>query len=168
MNVLDAAVSKAKEIAAQALSHSAVEPTSQSITIGAPRAEVAELFADASRLSVIFGEVADVEETAPQRQRWTFTVVDDQQPVWECVVTVGESTVEFADLQPDSELRIVLHLREAPQERGTEVIARVSTPAPGALAGPAIYTALYRARALLQTGEVPTIAQNPSHRRSPR
>jgi uncharacterized membrane protein len=166
MNVLDTAVSKAKEVAAQALSQAPAEPRSHAITIRAPRTDVAELFADARRLSVIFGDVADVEETAPERQRWTFTA--GGEPQWDCAVATGPSSVEFADLRPDSELRITLSLRDAPNDWGTEVIARVSAPAPGALAGPAINTALYRARALLQTGEVPTIAHNPSHRPSPR
>ena len=142
MNVLDTAVSKAKEIAAQALSPSPAEPRSHAITMRAPRTAVAELFADARRLSVIFGDVADVEETAPERQRWTFTAGDEQQPAWDCAVATGPSSVEFADLRPDSELRVTLSLRDAPIDWGTEVVARVSAPAPGALAGPAIYTAL--------------------------
>jgi hypothetical protein len=59
---------------------------------------------------------------------------------------------------------IVLEFGDAPQDRGTEVIARVSSPAPGVLTGPLAFKALYRARALLMTGEVPTIKSNPSAR----
>ncbi|MCW2552947.1 MAG: putative integral rane protein [Mycobacterium sp.] len=52
--------------------------------------------------------------------------------------------------------------------RRTEVIARVSSPAPGALTGALTFKALYRARALLMTGEMPTIRYNPSARDSDR
>jgi uncharacterized membrane protein len=138
----------------------------QAVTVGRPRAEVMGLFADANRLSEVFGDVAEVSSTGPDRMRWKFTGGDLE---WECVVvTEDESRLRFVDVDPNESTGIVLELRDAPRDRGTEVIARVSSPAPGALTGLLTFKALYRARALLTTGEVPTIRHNPSARASNR
>jgi uncharacterized membrane protein len=164
VNVIDSAKEHAKGLASKVMHTAEHEPSSQSLTIGGSKHAVTELFQDAGRLSQVLGDLADVENTGPRRQRWVFAGDDDEQTVWECVVAADEQTIEFVDVQPDSAHRIVLELSDAPQDRGTEVIARVSSPAPGLLTGPLLFKALYRARALLQTGEVPTIEQNPSAR----
>lgn len=166
MNVIETAKERAREVAAKVLHQNESESRSQSITIAAPRRGIVELFQDAERLSVVFGDIADVEHLGPHRLRWTFTGA--QRAVWECVVTADENRVEFTDVQPDSAARVVLELRDATPDRGTEIVARVSAPAPGLLTGPLTYKALYRARALLQTGEVPTLHHNPSARTSDR
>lgn len=166
MNVIDTAKERAREVAAKVLHANETEPRSQSITIGAPRQGVVEFFQDAERLSVTFGDIAEVEHLGPHRLRWTFT--GDEQSVWECVVTADENRVEFTDVQPDSAAHVLLELRDASRERGTEIVARVSAPAPGLLTGPLTFKALYRARALLQTGEVPTLHHNSSARASDR
>lgn len=138
----------------------------QAVTIGRPRAEVMHFFTDANRLSEVFGDIAEVSSTGPDRMRWKFTGGDLE---WECVVvTEDESRLRFVDVDPNESTGIVLELRDAPRDRGTEVIARVSSPAPGALTGLLTFKALYRARALLTTGEVPTIRHNPSARASNR
>jgi uncharacterized membrane protein len=142
----------------------------QAVTIGRPRAEVMQFFTDASRLSEVFGDVAEVSSTGPDRMRWKFAGVDgDGGPEWECVVvTEDDARLRFVDVDPNASTGIVLELRDAPRDRGTEVIAQVSSPAPGALSGVLTFKALYRARALLMTGEVPTIRHNPSARASNR
>lgn len=138
----------------------------QAVTIGRPRAEVMHFFTDAHRLSEVFGDFAEVISTGPDRMRWKFTRGSVE---WECVVvTEDESRLRFVDVEPDEDTGIVLEFRDAPRDRGTEVIARVSSPAPGALTGVLTFKALYRARALLTTGEVPTIRHNPSARASDR
>jgi hypothetical protein len=48
------------------------------------------------------------------------------------------------------------------------VTLRVEAPAPRLLSGAAAFKVLYRLRALMQTGEVPTIKSNPSARASAR
>lgn len=177
MNVIDSAIDSAKEhakeLAAKILHSSDPQKHSQAITIGRPRAVVAEFFQDPAALSQVLGDIADVESIGSHRLRWTFAGQDHDTARWECVVSEENATgenhvVRFGDVRPESTYEITLHLRDAPAERGTEVIARVSDPAPGLLAGPLIFKALYRARALLQTGEVPTISHNPSARRSDR
>jgi hypothetical protein len=141
----------------------------QAITIARPRSEVAKFFQDGERLSEVFGDAAEVRSTGPGRLRWTFTLYGSDGPDWECVVVVEDDTsVRFVDSNPDRSAGIVLDFRDAPLDRGTEVIARVTSPAPGALSGALTFKALYRARALLMTGEVPTIKHNPSARASDR
>ena len=76
--------------------------------------------------------------------------------------------LRFIDVQPDSAAHVLLEFRDASRDRGTEIVARVSAPAPGLLTGPLTFKALYRARALLQTGEVPTLHHNSSARASDR
>jgi uncharacterized membrane protein len=140
----------------------------QAITIARPRPEVLQLFQDPNRLSEVFGDVADVTSTGPARMRWKFVVDGSEGPEWDCVVvTEDETRVRFVDVNP-GQAGIVLEFRDAPQGRGTEVIAKVIGPAPGALTGALAFKALYRARALLMTGEVPTIEYNPSARDSDR
>jgi uncharacterized membrane protein len=140
----------------------------QAVTIGRPRAEVMQFFTDANRLSEVFGEIAEVSSTGPDRMRWKFTAGDGGAE-WECVVvTEDDERLRFVDVDPNKNAEITLEFRDAPRDRGTEVIARVSSPAPGALTGVLTFKALYRARALLTTGEVPTLRRNPSARTSNR
>lgn len=140
----------------------------QAVTIGRPRSEVVSRLQDADVLSAVFGDIAEVRYSGPNRMSWTFAD-DANGPEWDCVVTVeDDSRLRFVDVNPDRDTGVVLEFRDAPQDQGTEVIARVSSPAPGALTGPLIFKALYRARALLMTGEVPTIKFNPSARESAR
>ena len=117
----------------------------QAITIAKPRNEVVGSFADADFLSQVFGDIADGADVAsdgPDRLRWTFG--------------------------SDANAAVALDFRDAPQGRGTEVIATATSPAPGTLSGALTFKALYRARALLMTGEVPTIKFNSSARDSDR
>lgn len=172
MNVVDAAKEKAKELVEKVTEKVAEAATTdsrvQAITINRPREEVVALFGDPERLSIVFGDFARVTEAGPDRQRWTFDD-DGGGPIWDCVVSRDSADrLRFVDVNPDRSTEIILDFADAPQDRGTEVVARVSAPAPGALTGVMTYKALYRARALLQTGEVPTIARNPSARDSSR
>jgi uncharacterized membrane protein len=159
-------VTKASEIVAEKVGD--VMPTSssvQAVTIGRPREQVVALFSDPGRLSVVLGDVADVESIGPDRLRFTF----GSDTAWECVASVEDTAhIRFVDVHPDGRASIVLTFRDAPGGRGTEVIAHLSSPAPGVLTGALMFTVLYRARALLMTGEVPTLHRNPSARPSAR
>ncbi len=173
MNVVHTAKERVQQLAGKVVDRiaDAAESDSrvQAVTIGRPRAEVVAFFADPQRLSVVFGDIAEVQSIGADRMRWTFVAGDGVGPAWDCVVSVDdESHLRFVDTDPAGHVGIALEFRDAPQQRGTEVIARVSSPAPGALTGPLAFKALYRARALLMTGEVPTIEKNPSARHSDR
>ncbi|BBX67348.1 SRPBCC family protein [Mycolicibacterium psychrotolerans] len=169
MSVIDSARQHAKHLVAKAAEkvtdHAGADSPVQAVTIGRPRPEVVALFTDPDRLSRVFGDVAAVESIGPDRQRWTF----GSDTAWECVVGVDDdSHVRFVDARPDGTTSVALTFRDAPSDRGTEVIARLSTPGPGALTGALAFKVLYRARALLMTGEIPTIVRNPSARASAR
>ncbi|KAA0101865.1 hypothetical protein CIW49_00340 [Mycolicibacterium sp. P1-18] len=181
MNVVDSTKEQVKHIV-EKVAQKVTEKTSttgvgfgsslQAVTVGRPRAEVMGLFTDANRLSQVFGDVAEVSSTGPDRMRWKFTAAGDDGspgPEWECVVvTEDDARLRFVDVDPNQKAEITLEFRDAPRDRGTEVIARASSPAPGALTGLLTYKALYRASALLTTGEVPTLRHNPSARTSNR
>jgi|SoiMetStandDraft_5_1073268.scaffolds.fasta_scaffold143130_2 uncharacterized membrane protein len=177
MNVMDTAKERAKHIV-ETVSEKVTEKVGekvttesrkQAITIARPRHEVIALFQDTERLSVVFGDAAEVQQAGPERLRWVFAIGGNDRFIWDCVVSMeDDARLRFADLDPGSGAEIVLNFRDAPQERGTEVIAQVTSPGPGALSGALAFKALYRARALLLTGEVPTIEYNPSARNSDR
>jgi uncharacterized membrane protein len=171
MNVVDAAKEQAKQLAHKVVEKVTEATTSdarlQAITIARPRADVLALFEDSQRLSQVFGDIASVTEAGPDRMRWTFT--GEGGPSWDCLVSRdGDNRLRFVDINPERSAGITLDFSDAPQDRGTEVVARVTSPGPGALTGTLAFKALYRARALLQTGEIPTIKRNPSARDSAR
>jgi hypothetical protein len=173
MNVVDTAKAQFKQIVGKVTDKVAESASSQSgvqaITIAAPRNAIVHKFSDAEFLSQVFGDVADVQETGPERLRWTFRLDGNDGTAWDCVVAVeDDAQLRFVDVNPDTGAGFVMNFREAPQGRGTEVIARTTGPGPAALAGVLTFKALYRARALLMTGEVPTITSNPSARDSDR
>ena len=173
MNVMETAKERTKHIVEKVTEKVTEKATTDSrtpgITIARPRREVIDLFQDADRLSVAFGDAAEVQQTGPDRLRWTFVIDGNDGPAWDCLVSVeDDARLRFVDVDPGKSAEIVLDFRDAPQDRGTEVIAQVSSPAPGALTGALAFKALYRARALLLTGEVPTIKYNPSARDSDR
>jgi hypothetical protein len=168
MNVLDTARQQAKHLVEKVTSSGDKWSGPQAITIGRPRETVIEFLQDADSLSQIFGDFATVTEVASDRLRWTFTNQDADEPFWESVVDADVDRLRYVDVKPDSRFEIVIDIQDALQDRGTELIARISSPAPGLLSGALAFKALYRARALLQTGEIPTITPNPSARNSAR
>ena len=172
MNVVDTAKAQVKhlaeKVAEKVADAAATDSRVQAVTIARPRTEVIALFRDPQRLSQVFGDIAEVNEAGHDRMRWTF-LLDGHGPAWDCVVSVeGDNRLRYVDVNPDKPAEIILDFSDAPQDRGTEVVTRATAPLPGMLTGALIFKALYRARALLQTGEVPTIKRNPGARDSPR
>jgi hypothetical protein len=87
---------------------------------------------------------------------------------WVSKAFIDNDGVRFTGLGDGDNKSITVELRSAPHDLGTEVTLHVEAPGPAFISGAVAYTILYRARALLQTGEVPTLASNPSARRSAR
>lgn len=168
MSVVEAAKQAAGKLAAKVGETVTSDSGVRAITIARPPGEVRSALREADHLSVIFGDIAEVATTAPDRMRWTWVAGDGDGSSWDCAVVEDEAGLRFTGSDAESRTSVSLEVRDAPQDRGTEVIARVSSPAPGALTGQMIFKALYRARALLMTGEVPTIKHNPSARDSDR
>ncbi len=140
MNVVDTAKAQVKQIVEKVSEKVADSATSESriqaITIGRPRNEVVHRFGDAGFLSQVFGDVTDVHEAGQDRLRWTFRFDGNDGTTWDCVVAVEDDAImRFVDVNPEKSAGIMVQFREAPQDRGTEVIARTTSPGPGALTG---------------------------------
>ncbi|MGE2714252.1 hypothetical protein ACQI4L_09360 [Mycolicibacterium litorale] len=173
MSILDAARDRATALAANVANvvgdkmpdkRPADATTGQSVTINSSVVEVEELWRDARRMSVVLGELGDVENIGPDRYRWTLHA-GPVKTTWESTAHTDPDGLRFTG---DDGNEILVSYRLAPNHLGTEVTLRTKTPAPDLLTGALAFKVLYRCRALLQTGEVPTIRNNPSARPSAR
>jgi hypothetical protein len=144
------------------------EPTEaangQWVTVRCTVVEAEELWRDARRMSIVLGELGDVEHRDPDVYRWTLHV-GPASTTWESRVHGEPGGLRFVGKDGNE---IVVAFRPAPNHLGTELGLKTKTPAPDLLSGAMAFKVLYRCRALLQTGEVPTIRSNPSARSSAR
>lgn len=134
--------------------------TAQTVTVACTVVAAEDFWRDARRLSAVLDDLGHVEFTAPDRYRWHLQAAG-HEVTWESTVSSEPGTLRFAD---DAGNEIAVSYRSAPRHLGTEMTLRAALPGPGLLRGAVAFALLYRARALLQTGEVPTIARNPSGR----
>ena len=164
MSYLDSAKNQVLSAVGKVVDVQQPKATAQTVTIAAPVERVEHFWRDTDQLSVVLGDIADVEPGGEDRYRWR---LEDQPDVsWESRLVVEPGRIRYVGTGDDNEL--VVSWQAAPRDLGTEVTLRVKTPAPGLLSGAAAYKVLYRVRALLQTGEVPTLQSNPSARNSAR
>lgn len=169
MSILDSAKHRAVSLATEVVNiigdrTSGDATGGQTVTINADVVEVEELFRDARRMSVVLGELGDVDYTGPDRYRWNLHA-GPVSTMWESRIHTDDGGVRFVG---DDGNEILVGFRPAPNHLGTEVTLKTKTPAPDLLSGALAFKLLYRCRALLQTGEVPTIRNNPSARPSAR
>lgn len=136
----------------------------QTVTIACPVERIEEFWRDPEQMSVVLGDIAQVELRSPDRYRWRF--LNGPKAVWESELIPEPEGLRFVGTGDGNQ--IAVSYRPAPGKLGTEVTLRLKAPAPGLLTGAAAFKALYRLRALMQTGEVPTIRSNPSARKSAR
>lgn len=169
MNALDKAVETAREqltgLVGKVLGGNGREHA-QSITIGRPRAEVERFWHDPAQLSRVLGTVGEVRARGTDGYTWVLHADPDVE--WETTLVADEDGLRFVDAGDPDGPRLTLTFAEAPADRGTEVTARVRAPVPGIFTDAATFKVLYRARALLQTGEIPTLEPQPSARDSAR
>ena len=151
----------------------------RSATVGGPAEELAERLQDAETLGRVAGHFAEVTAAGEDRYRWTVEVPGDRDLSWETRVataTPGErvrfETVEGTGLFEEW----TAEFGPAPGDRGTEVTFRVAFDPPGGSLGGAalerleaapdalVGDALRRFKSLVETGEVPSLAGNPSAR----
>lgn len=161
----------------------------QTVTIAKPAGDVAAAWRDAETLSRVLGELGHVVREPSGRYRWVLEQGGEKDPVVWPAVLVEEppsqpSTLRFVDADGDAGAgatdagtdgshtaqgsEVVLELRTAPQDLGTEATLRLDLPVPSLAAGALALTLLYRTRSLLQTGEIATISPQPSARQSDR
>ncbi|MCM6775582.1 hypothetical protein NDR87_15100 [Nocardia sp. CDC159] len=148
---------------------SAASSAGQTMTIARPRAEVEQFWREPENLSRVLGDLAEVRSGPSGSYVWTLRPADGEAVSWNTELVRDDNGLRFigaraGDAEP---MEVRLEFADAPADLGTEVRLEAHTPLPDLLTGAAAFTALYRARALLQTGEIPTLAHNPSARRSP-
>ncbi|TFV61446.1 hypothetical protein E4P42_00655 [Mycobacterium sp. PS03-16] len=174
MSIIDSAKDRVTHLAANVVNkvgeHAPTDATTgQSVTVRCTVVQAEELWRDAHRMSMVLGDLGDVEVTGPDRYRWTFHV-GPATTTWESQVHTENGGLRFVgtddgDTDPNE---IIVTFRPAPNHLGTEMTLRTKSPAPDLLSGAMAFKVVYRCRALLQTGEVPTIKSNPSARDSAR
>lgn len=175
MSLFDTAKERATSLAGSVVNkiaeQSSDDPaTGQSVTVKCTVVEVEELFRDPHRLSVVLGEIGEVELTGSDRYRWTLRG-GPVETTWESQLHSDIGGLRFVGTETgagSAANEIIVSYRPAPHHLGTELSLRLKTPAPDLLTGALAFKVLYRCRALLQTGEVPTIRSNPSARPSAR
>ncbi|MBS9375294.1 hypothetical protein [Rhodococcus sp. B50] len=138
----------------------------QTVTVAAPRAQVMQFWRDPENLSKVFGDHVRVETVEANRLRWTWDTAG-RSTIWDTRVDVTSEGLAFVG-EDDADTpgpRVVLAVSDAPRG-GTGMTLRAEVPAPDLVTGAWTFTALYRARALMQTGEIPTLQGSPSARES--
>ncbi|NKY42034.1 hypothetical protein [Nocardia cerradoensis] len=165
MNVTDAVMDRLGAVVTKVVGAASSRGHPQIVTIGRPRAEVERLWHDPRMLSRVFGEMASVHTADGARYVWRLGPDDGETVTWTTALTEEPGTLRFTGTGDDpTGTYLQLDFRDAPQGLGTEVTLSVGAPLPDILTDTAAFAALYRARALLQTGEIPTLAGNPSTR----
>lgn len=147
----------------------------QTLTLQADAAQVLRALADPKVLSRLLGELGSVEEVrdgAGDGLRWTLAAGEGHDGlVWVTELQRREGglrhtgPVEGEGGGEDAPQRSLdAATAPAPRDLGTEVRLRLDLPLPRLAAGAAAFTVLYRLRALLQTGEIPTLRPQPAAR----
>ncbi|MGA8328117.1 MAG: hypothetical protein WB777_02370 [Mycobacterium sp.] len=112
--------------------------------------------------------MADVAVTAPKQYRWTVHVPGGADVQWDSTLIDITDGLRFVGTgngpagKAGTEVSVLF--RAAPADLGTEVTLSMQPPAPNVVLRAAAFKVLYRARALLQTGELPTLTPTPAAR----
>lgn len=143
----------------------------QTLTIARPVENVLAACRDVGVLSTLLGSAGTVASAAPDRYSWTIA-----DTTVETHLIVQPNRLAFSTDAPtgsrgaDATEYLAIEAWPAPRWGGAEVVLRLRVPQlPGPAdlaAGGLAFTMVYRLRALLQTGEVPTLGEVPSGRRA--
>lgn len=138
-------------------------PGPVSVTVLASEADVRSMWIDTECLSRLLGDMASVGRNDDGTTTWTVAAMTGDLH-W--TTEVVEETDDIRFVRTDAPHNDVVHLRlrEAPNDLGTEVSLELDLPIPDLVAKTAAFTMLYRSRALLQTGEIPTLRPLPAAR----
>ncbi len=166
--VADSVISAGTSVVEKVVARASSGGKPVTVTIARPRSEVEQVWRDAATLSRILGTVADVAVTAPNQYRWTVHVAGGHDVAWESKlidITEGLRFVGTGDGPAGKgATEVSVLFRDAPVALGTEVTLTLQLPAPNVVLRGAAFKVLYRARALLQTGELPTLTPTPAAR----
>lgn len=182
MKLFDSVKKEAAGLVTKIAAHGGSGDQTQTMTIGRARNEVDALWRDPDKLSSVFGDAVTIRMVESGVFGWKLSPGADETEIWRSkLVEVGDSLrLVSCDEDSDNEdtqgknaigdgrkpAELVVAFREAPRDLGTELTVRSNSRLPAIFTKPFLFGALYRARALLQTGEVPTLTHNPSARNS--
>ncbi len=149
------------------------------ITIGKPADEIYRFWRSPGNLSQIMADLGDVTELDGERSHWEARLPGGKTVAWDSRIVEdrpGElirwESLPGTDIPNEGAIRF----RSAPGDRGTEAGLSMWFEPPGGAVGEAAVNflgfapraattkALHRLRSLVETGEVPTLAHNPSAR----
>jgi uncharacterized membrane protein len=144
--------------------HTGESVNPQTVTIGCSLDEAQQFWRDPERLSVVLGDVATIEVDDVGRYRWRFLQGPAEGQAWDSELVPEDDGLRFVGSAADDPKQFAVSFQTAPHDLGVEVTVDVKAPAATLLSGALAFKILYRARALIQTGEVPTLEFNPSAR----
>lgn len=152
---------------------------SRSITIRQPPDELYDVWQDPDQFSKIMGHFAEVTAADDDRLHWTVHGPRGRDISWETRIVEANpgkhirwETPKGATLLNEGSVRF----RPAPGNRGTVVTVSMDFDPPGGALGNVVLeqldvvpnalagTALHRFKALVESGEIPTLEDNPSAR----
>jgi uncharacterized membrane protein len=167
-DVADSVITAGTTVAEKVGSRTSVRGKPVTLTIARPRSEIEQLWRDAAVLSRVLGTVADVAVTAPNRYRWTVHVPGGDDVVWDSKLMETSEGLRFVGTASGSSggaaTEVSVLFRDAPAGLGTEVTLTLRLPVPQVVLRGAAFKVLYWMRALLQTGELPTLTPTPAAR----
>lgn len=159
---------------------SADEPSvSRSIIINESASNLYKIWRDPDQFSQIMGHFADVTATSEDRLKWTVHGPSDRDVSWETRI-VAEEPGDFIRWESESDAMVPnhgsVHFKETAGDRGTEVTLSVRFEPPGGTLGhealkrldmvpeTLVGAALNRFKSLVESGEIPSLENNPSGR----
>jgi len=150
----------------------------RSITIGKPQAELYAFLHEPWVVREMYGHLADVEAVSDTRWRWRPSATPAHGTEWHTTLIEDRADERIAwATEPDAPVqhRGSIDLRPAPRDLGTVVTLRFESERGGVAAwGMKLFggvskalmeKALRRLKSLAETGEVPTLEDNPSARK---
>ena len=149
----------------------------RTVTVGRPADELGEYWRDPEQLSRLLGDVAEVSDAGGDRLRWEIEGPFGRSVSWQSRLSsdrpgeeirwtavdgsmfANEWTVRFDEGEDGEETRVTLSVHVEPPggAAGRAVAGRLLPEA-------AVGTILDRFKSLAETGEIPTIDENPSAR----
>ncbi|MGQ7296258.1 hypothetical protein [Quadrisphaera sp. KR29] len=141
------------------------DPVQQSVTLTASAVDVLTALEDPAVLSRLLGELGSA---APHGAgvRWSFAAGEGHGALaWDSALTRREDGLRYeGELEGGSTASLDVTTSPAPRDHGLQVRLVADLPLPRLAAGALAFTLLYRLRALLVTGEVPTLRPQPAAR----
>ncbi|MBC3762277.1 hypothetical protein ACUN7V_10625 [Quadrisphaera oryzae] len=135
----------------------------QTVTMTAPAVDVLTALEDPAVLSHLLGDLGSVEPREGG-QRWRFAAGEGHDGlVWDTALARRADGLRYEGTG-GSTGSLDVTTSPAPRDHGLEVRLVLDLSLPRLAAGAAAFTLLYRLRALLVSGEVPTLRPQPSAR----